>query len=292
MGKKRVVDKAIEPAEWRVTSAEQASGYNQAASIEVWGAVLRFVMEWQNVHEGESPTMFEIARNLGISGKSVRYHCGQMMLRGLIKYGPTGIQILGAGNALVAKPAEAQGPSEQTKEARVTTTERKTPTISFVERAKALAKFVRDFQQRYGISPTMKETADGLGYNSPSAVSALVRDMGHRGWIDHAPATKNCGTLTSLGMATLINGNVGNLREEDVQAAADHIERQEAAQAQEPVTIQMPWLDPKTVAEAMSRPAAITRISAEPDPHLSQVSDADLILELLDRGFMVTRQKR
>lgn len=290
MGKQRVVDKAIEPAEWRVTSAEQASGYNKAASIEVWGAVLRFVMEWQNVHEGESLTMFEIARNLGVSGKSVRYHCGQMMLRGLIKYGPTGIQILGAGNALVAKPAEAQGPSEQTKEARVTTTERKTPTISFVERAKTLAKFVSAYQKLYGNPPTMKEAAEGIGYNSPSAISALIRDMGHRGWIDHVPATKTCGTLTSLGVATLINGNAAPLFDQQVEVEREQDEKWAGEMAP---ALTMTLKDYEGPEQDPSATPDVSRMDDQTGPpDLATVRDADLILELLDRGFMVTRQKR
>ena len=57
------------------------------------------------------------------------------------------------------------------------------------QRANDAIRFIMDFQEKEGISPTIREIQKHLGVSSTSTAFSIIKDLKRRGWIT---SKRNC----------------------------------------------------------------------------------------------------
>lgn len=322
----QTISEQLEPLAWRTTQREQDSGYEQMATPPKWGAILTAIMQFQNEHEGRSPSNPLIAQAAGLSVGQVQYHLVEMAKRGLVhdKEGWPRRLIVTASAKVAAQQEPAPEPkAPKQEEVKVMHSadftkagEPRKKRERFMVMAKKFAEALTDHYDKYGEAPMLKDIGPALGYSKdkPVGASRLVKEMVARGWLFHKPNCHADFVLTGLGRAVLFNEPL----REDVHT--DMIVRSQinpratdlsyadrmAMMRSSPMEDTKPSPEkepepPQKQPEARREPSPLARIM-EPKPqpgvpgpeemrgiNLAKVDSVDLVLELQARGFRVSR---
>lgn len=285
----------LERQPWRTTQRENPSDYEQAASAGKWGMLLNAILNYQNKHHGLSPTDQILSKTTGLSVTQVRYHLNELEKAGLIKDNrgwPRIIKVedvakVGTGKAIPPEPPEKVEEVRTMDSTEVTGRSRAHPNYigDFVSRATAAAKAITEHYERYGVAPGVKKVADALGYKSTGSVSLLIAQMVQRGWLKHKPNKHGDLTVTGAGRAALLDGGQGvSATAEAAFTAPPQPEPLPQATTPEPVATRGATVETGNDALIMS----LVR-EMHSNAGLQNVSDLDLVLELRERGFKVSR---
>jgi hypothetical protein len=281
--KQEVVSRRLEPLNWRTTQRESRDDYEQRASAGKWGAIATAVINYQNKHKGMSPTDPMIAAQTGWPRHIVVANLAKV--QSMTQLG-------------ISRPAPKQEEAKviDTNELNIVPSAKVGSRAAFIERAKQVAQAIVDHYDQHGKPPRMKyikEQVYGLG--SPNGgtgggLSGVVKKMTELGWLYHQPRCHNDLSLTGLGRAALF-GKVDNQLHTDTPI--NPMERKVASKMiaePEPIATQ-PSPQPVQPQPSIPRPVPETRTyRASPDPAaVAMFEDVDLVMELMRRGFKVSR---
>lgn len=277
--------------------------------------ILAYIKAFTQKH-GRQPSMDQIAKGLGIGGGRAGdiSHPFKIMERmGMISRTPGqhGVTILG-------------------EEDRPMNVERKITIVDkrlSIPLAKRVAEFLDDYHRRFNATAAGREIAEGLGYGGNS-LSVTLNKMTERGWIHHQFAKKGDYSLTDLGRITLLDRHEEPDPDDAPPLGEEFFAN--ARRGRQVETGHMPLGDPapgppapffpaetvesyaeragdglyrESVTTAVPQPQTIPAISPEAGPILhserypqpsrppiSVYPDGDLVVELINRGYNVSKR--
>lgn len=322
----------LEPHDWRTTQRENRGSYEQRATAGKWGTLLTEIIAYQNKHNGQSPSDIELTRLTKLTLGQVRYHLRAMEELHLLrdhKGWPRHIAILDGGKVRTMTALEPQSPPPKPKkmEEAVNTTSNEVKKAMtkkpFMERAKEIAQAIVDYHDRNGHAPGIKEVSDMMGYTHAAGAGQHIRKMAALGWVHHKEKHHHDLVLTGHGRAALFGEMSDDLHTDVlVRPERQKMERivarpglaeqlaQVKEQMQKPTRVEHyvateraatpPAAEEmaKALIAEMARAGAFGRPVHEPEPEanrerlLAEADLADLINELNDRGYRVSRAGR
>lgn len=303
-----VVSHKLEPYGWRTTQRESKDDYEQRATAGKWGSIASAVINYQNKHNGASPTDLMISKDSGLTPDQVRYHLREMEKAGLIKdVKGWPRHILVSDVTKVQRITQLDIPAQRkVEEAKVEHSHnlrydaagrkvsKKKP---FMVRAREIAQAVIDHYDQYGQAPSHSWVKDRV--YGPDAgggtMSSVVKKMVQLGWLYHTSRRHRDLAVTGLGRAALF-GQIGEQLHTDTPVNPVGDRPRATAKPSGYVSITAPDFEMRPVPSqrpvrdvrpTIPRPVRVAAPQGNPD--LSNVEDMDLVLELNNRGFRVTR---
>jgi hypothetical protein len=290
----------LEPLGWRGTQRENAGDYEQMATAGKWALIASTVIGFQNKHGGASPTDLQISRDAKLTTEQVRYHLREMEKAGLIKDvkgWPRHIIVTNVAKvqqlAQLAVMPSVTGKVEEAKVEQSHEVQRVRRTISgrkpFVARAKQIAQAIIDHYDQFGKPPTNKWLKERVyGHIDGGNMTAVTKQMVALGWLFHQSRRRADFALTGLGRAALF-GQVDDQLHTDTPI--NPMERSIKEDGPEPFEeVARPAKPRPTIPRRVREPpAAFAPLNLPASYALAGHSDVDLVLELINRGFMVRR---
>lgn len=293
-----VVSNRLEPLDWRTTQRENRDHYEQRETAEKWGSILTAIINYQNKHNGQSPTDIILSKDTGLTVDQVRYHLRRMEQADLIKDirgWPRHIVVANATKVQAMTQMEVAKPRKQEEanvvhshqvHAEMLATPKRGETKPFIVRAKEVAQAIIDHYDQFGHAPRMKwikarvyKTGHGA---TGGGLSGVIKQMTELGWVYHKKGCRHDLAVTGLGRAALF-GQVNNQLHTDTPINPMPSAPQAAPEPPpEPVYRAPPPKPRPSIPRPVARPAV-------PEGNLANVPDVDLILELNSRGFRVSR---
>lgn len=313
----------LEPYNWRNTQREQRRDYEQRQTPSKWSAILTAIINYQNKHNGVSPSDQMVSQDTGLSPGQVQYHLREMEKAGLIKDSKGWPRIISVEHAAKVQSLAMleQRTIEKVEEVKIMDTKditAKTPSgrKQFVTRAREIAQAIVDHYDQHGHAPYMRDVREKVyGSGKGGSLSGIIRKMTSLGWLHHKERHHHDLAVTGLGRAALFGQLDEQLHsdmpinppETKVTFSAYPPRRRQAPQptiprvpARDPVVRPAPETmrfgpDPSPIDWEYPPPHRGDPVSPPPamevrqQPYMKGVSDVDLIIELTRRGFKVSR---
>jgi SOS-response transcriptional repressor LexA len=282
---------------------EQNAGevFIRKVTAQRWADILAAIMEFQQRNNGQSPSTPSIAARARLSPAVVTTELKAMEEHGLIRdYNGWPRRIEVNSVTKLTEAVESMVRSQRKRTAKVAESETVTGHTAkrrenLLTGARRFAQALTEYYDKHGQAPMLKDLAPILGYSGSSSLSRLAMVMTRKGWLHHTPGHQRDIALTGLGRAVLF----GEVREDihtdmPVRAAAN-------GNAKPPtVTLPMPWLTaPHGSMVSVTSPdrnqdkeeyhADSPRAQPMTKPDLTDAEDVDLVIELMKRGFKVSR---